>query len=76
MRTITFDYDEMLAKRKIHVHNPSFPVILKSYLCSKFERNSSFGPGHAKMCLMTYANNKGADQPAQSDQHLCCSLLR
>ena len=22
------------------------------------------GPGHAKMCLMTYANNKGADQPA------------
>ena len=23
-----------------------------------------FGPGHAKMCPMTYANNKGADQPA------------
>ena len=22
------------------------------------------GPGHAKMCLMPYANNKGADQPA------------
>ena len=22
------------------------------------------GPGHAKMCLMSYANNKGADQPA------------
>ena len=20
-------------------------------------------PGHAKMCLMPYANNKGADQP-------------
>ena len=35
-----------------------------------------FEPGHAKMCLMSYANNKGADQPAQSDQHLCCSLLR
>ena len=25
-----------------------------------------FGPGHAKMCLMPYANNKGADQPAHS----------
>ena len=25
------------------------------------------GPGHAKICLMPYANNKGADQPAQSD---------
>ena len=22
------------------------------------------GPGHAKMCFMAYANNKGADQPA------------
>ena len=22
------------------------------------------GPGHAKTCLMTYANNKDADQPA------------
>ena len=22
------------------------------------------GPGHAKLCLMSYANNKGADQPA------------
>ena len=36
------------------------------------------GTGHAKMCLMPYANNKRADQPAhpQSDHHLCCSLLR
>ena len=23
-----------------------------------------FEPGHAKMCLMPYANNKGVDQPA------------
>ena len=22
------------------------------------------GPGHVKMCLMPYAKNKGADQPA------------
>ena len=35
-----------------------------------------YEPGHEKMCLMSYANNKGADQPAQSDQRLCCSLLR
>ena len=34
---------------------------------------------HKKTCLMTYANIKGADQPAQSelsDQRLCCSLRR
>ena len=24
-----------------------------------------FEPGHEKMCLMSYANNKGADQPAR-----------
>ena len=23
-----------------------------------------FEPGHEKICLMSYANNKGADQPA------------
>ena len=26
--------------------------------------DSLIGPGHAKTCLMPYANNKGADQPA------------
>ena len=26
-----------------------------------------YEPGHEKMCLKSYANNKGADQPA----HLC-----
>ena len=26
----------------------------------------ALGPGHAKMCLMPYANNKGADQPVRS----------
>ena len=25
---------------------------------------STFEPGHEKMCLMSYTNNKGADQPA------------
>ena len=35
------------------------------------------GPGHAKMCLMPYANNKGADQPVHlrsliSTFVLCC----
>ena len=30
----------------------------------------TFGPGHAKMCLMPYASNKGADQPAHP-----CSLI-
>ena len=34
---------------------PSFGVPLVLFI---------LGPGHAKTCLMPYANNKGADQPA------------
>ena len=30
----------------------------------EFRMQRQSGPGHAKMCLMAYANNKGADQPA------------
>ena len=33
-------------------------------------RGPFFLPGHEKMCLMSYANNKGADQPAHP-----CSLI-
>ena len=29
-----------------------------------YVKTLSNGPSHAKMCLMPYANNKGADQPA------------
>ena len=35
----------------------------------------TFEPGHAKMCPIPYANNKGADQPAHWSAPLC-SLLR
>ena len=32
--------------------------------------HKQFGPGHAKICHMPYANNNGADQPAHP-----CSLI-
>ena len=28
------------------------------------EKEITYEPGHEKMCLKSYANNKGADQPA------------
>ena len=34
------------------------------------------GPGHAKMCLMPYANNKGADQPAHSRSLISTFVVR
>ena len=48
-----------------------FPVLLL--------RGASCWPGHAKTCIMPYANNKrrrSACTSAQSDQQLCCSLRR
>ena len=35
-----------------------------------FIERITFEPGHEKTCLMSYANNKGADQPAHP-----CSLI-
>ena len=36
----------------------------------------SYGPGHAKTCLMTYANNKGADQPAHPRSLISTCVVR
>ena len=37
-----------------------------------------YGPQHGKSCLQQFANNKGSDQPAQTDQtdqSLCYWLI-
>ena len=34
------------------------------------------GPGHAKMCLMLYANNKSADQPAHPRSLISTFIVR
>ena len=36
----------------------------------------TFGQGHAKMCLMPYANNKGADQPAHPRSLISTFVVR
>ena len=33
-------------------------------------------PGHEKMCLMLYANNKGADQPAHPHSLISAFIVR
>ena len=33
-------------------------------------------PGHEKMCLMSYANNKGADQPAHPCSPISAFVVR
>ena len=34
------------------------------------------GPGHAKTCLISYANNKGADQPAHPRSLISTFVVR
>ena len=36
----------------------------------------SFGPGHVKTCLMSYANSKGADQPAHPRSLISTFIVR
>ena len=36
----------------------------------------TYGPGHAKTCLIPYANNKGADQPAHSRSLISTFVVR
>ena len=37
---------------------------------------NSFEPGHEKMCLMSYANNIGADQPAPPRSLISAFVVR
>ena len=39
-------------------------------------QSSLFGRGHAKMCLMAYANNKGAGQPAHPRSLISAFVVR
>ena len=38
--------------------------------------NIKIEPGHEKMCLMAYANNKGADQPAHARSLISAFVVR
>ena len=43
---------------------------------SSIVESNSFEPGHEKMCLMSYANNKGADQPAHPRSLISAFVVR
>ena len=38
--------------------------------------SETYGPGHVKMCLMPYANNKVADQPAHPRSLISTFVVR
>ena len=37
---------------------------------------NTYEPGHEKMCLMSYENNKGADQPARPRSLISAFVVR
>ena len=47
-----------------------------SYIGAAQISYQSYGPSHAKTCLMPYANNKGADQPAHPRSLISTFVVR
>ena len=54
-----FSHSNQEARKHGLLHYPFVLRLPVNYHC-----NFIIEPGHEKMCLMSYANNKGADQPA------------
>ena len=53
-----------------------YPVKEQFLMIRQLERIYLYEPGHEKMCLMSYANNKGADQPAHPRSLISAFVVR
>ena len=53
-------------------------LLCLSWLLTTFMmmRSKTYEPGHDKMCLMSYANNKAADQPAHPRSLISAFVVR
>ena len=65
-----------LSLRWAHSHFVGFIMSQLIYYSQLRHAASSYGPGHAKTCLMAYANNKGADQPAHPRSLISTFVVR
>ena len=65
--------------KRLHFGNVAPFSLDTTHIITPAYKICKHGTCHVKTCFMIYANNKGADHPAQSelsDQRLCCSLSR
>ena len=65
--------------KPLHFGNVAPFSLITTHVITSADKICKHGTCHEKTCLMIYVNNKGADEPAQtelSDQCLCCSLFR
>ena len=60
---------------KVSIENVK-PLIHRNTKCAAGVKASQIQSGHAKMCLMTYANIKDADQPAHPRSLISIFVLR
>ena len=63
----------------LHFGNVALFSLDTAHIMTPADKTCQHGTYHEKTCLMTYTNNKGADQPAQSelsDQRVCSSLSK
>ena len=60
------NFSRFRTQRLLHIYWENITFCLQSI----------FGPGHAKTCLMPYANNKGADQPAHPRSLISTFVVR
>ena len=61
--------DNEILHEHCSVHSGILDVLSTIFTCL-------IGPGHAKTCLMPYANNKGADQPAHPRSLISTFVVR
>ena len=52
------------------------PKLLFVWKCISSKSMAKYEPGQEKMCLMSYANNKGADQPAHPRSLISAFVVR
>ena len=56
---------------------PQKSTALSTYAVNKVSKaRNPYEPGHEKMCLMSYANNKCADQPAHPRSLISAFVVR
>ena len=54
----------------------TWSINLSTLLLDRLPKQITSEPGHEKMCLMSYANNKGADQPAHPHSLISAFVVR
>ena len=58
------DFSRIALENLVAMCNIMSKVFGRSFRTAILAMGIKYEPGHEKMCLMSYANNKGTDQPA------------